>query len=122
MGQNFPTMEPNQVQHSLQTANSLIQAGTIRRVDDHVNAFAHLDMSPDSIRISAEGDPDETLAAAWEVARPVFSFLEAALFLAPGWHNALKGLQIALDVALSVVEPPAAEKDADTDEENNMPL
>ncbi len=111
-------MEPNAVQHSLQTANSTIQAKTIDGVNAHLENHLSPAMTEDNVRECATAAPDDTLKEVYHVARPVLTFLEGALFLAPGWHKALKGLVAALDV----ITAQPAEQEANKDEENKMPL
>lgn len=110
-------METNQVQHSLQSANGLIQAETIKGITAHVDSNIHPDMTEEWVRSVAIGDPDGTLQEVYNVARPVLTFLEGALFLAPGWHKALKALVAALDTITAVEPEQSTNKD-----ESQMPL
>lgn len=97
-------METNQVQHSLQSANGLIQAETIKGIDQHLDANKPLEEG--EVKSLMLSDPGNTLTQVYAIARPVLTFLEAALFVAPGWHKAIKALVAAMDTLIA--NAPAA--------------
>lgn len=90
-------MEPNEVVHSLQTASQLITAANIKAVDLHLADHDAMALEPAGVSNAAKEYPGTTLTQIYTIARPVLVFLEGALFLAPGWHKALKSLVAALD-------------------------
>lgn len=102
-------METNQVQHSLQSANSLIQAETIKTIDQHLAQHDALALTPEGVPNAVKEDPAGTIKTIYGIARPVLVFLEGALFIAPGWHKALKSLVAALDT-LTADQPAADQK------------
>lgn len=99
-------MDTNELVHSLQTASQLITVANVKAVDQHLADHDAMALEPAGVSNNAKDFPGETLLRIYTIARPALVFLDAALFLAPGWHKALKSLIAALDA----ITAPAQQK------------